>query len=85
MPGPRNSAAQEEKALDYTFLMGRVLYLYRKGSKLAVLWRSTGPIAFRNPIGNHLVPLVLALSLEQSYNDDSHVVAADATSVAVRC
>ena len=53
--------------------------------RLAVLWRCTRPIAFRNSVCNFLVPFVLGFAPEKSNDDHGHVIAANATSVAVRC
>jgi hypothetical protein len=56
----------------------------KKDQSLAVLRWSAGSLAICHSIGDHLVPLVLGLAVEQRNNDHGHVVAAHAARVAVR-
>lgn len=55
------------------------------GSRLAVLWRRARPISVRDPLGDHVVPLLLSLAVEERNDAHSHVVAANATGFAVGC
>lgn len=52
--------------------------------RLTVLWGCAGSVTVCDSVRNHLVPLFLALAVEQSNNSNSHVVATDTTCLAVR-
>jgi hypothetical protein len=51
--------------------------------RLAVLGRSARPVPVRNPLGDLLVPLLLALAIQQADDSHGHVVTTDTTSLAV--
>lgn len=55
------------------------------GSRLAVLWWRARPVSVRDPLGDHVVPLLLGLAVEKCDDAHGHVVAADAAGLAVRC
>jgi hypothetical protein len=56
----------------------------KKVSRLTVLWGCARPITVCHPVGNHLIPFILRLAVEQGNHRDGHVVASNTTSLAVR-